>query len=123
VIYGDCLDNNAATRMVHDGRHKMIWYPAGNVVQLFDLEADPAELRNVADDPAHAGVRARLTEALCARLWGIDLEQGWAPDGALRGYDPGPYVVRPDRSWSGQRGVHFPQPPPLAQDRMVGFPQ
>ncbi len=123
VIYGDCLDNNAATRMVHDGRHKMIWYPAGNIVHLFDLETDPTELRNLADDPAHAGVRAKLTARLCERLWGIDVEQGWAAGGVLTGHQPGPYVVRPDRSWSGQRGVHYPQPPQLAQDRMVGFPQ
>ena len=66
---------------------------------------------------------AALTAALCARLWGIDVEQGWVRDGVLVGHDPGPYVVRPDRTWSGQRGLHFPQPPALAQDRMVGFPQ
>ncbi|WP_328701879.1 sulfatase family protein [Aestuariimicrobium ganziense] len=35
--------------------------------ELFDLVADPAELVNVADDPAHAQVRAELTEQL-ARL-------------------------------------------------------
>lgn len=123
TLYGDCLDNNGATRMIHDGRHKLIWYPAGNHVQLFDLDSDQRERRDVAEDPAYAAVRATLTAALCARLWGIDVEQGWVRDGTLVGYDPGPYVVRPDRTWSGQRGLHFPQPPALAQDRMVGFPQ
>ncbi len=123
VLYGDCLDNNGATRMIHDGRHKMIWYPAGNRLQLFDLQEDPCELRDLAGDAAYRQVRARLTEALCARLWGIDVEAGWMRDGMLLGHDPGPYVARPDRSWSGQRGLHFPAPPQLAQDRMVGFPQ
>lgn len=122
TLYGDCLDSNGATRMLHDGRHKLIWYPAGNVVQLFDLAEDPGEQRDLAGDADHAATRARLTAALCERLWGIDVEQGWAREGRLLGYDPGPFVVRPDRSWSGQRGLHYPPPPPLAQDRMVGFP-
>ena len=123
TLYGDCLDNHGATRMIHDGRHKLIWYPAGNDVQLFDLEQDPQERHNLADAPASAGVRAALTQALCARLWGIDVEQGWVREGELVGYDPGPYVARPDCTWSGQRGLHFPSPPALAPDQMVGFPQ
>jgi arylsulfatase A-like enzyme len=122
ALYGDCLDNNVATRMIHDGRYKLIWYPAGNHVQLFDLEQDPRELNNLAGDAGHAGVRARLTETLCGRLWGIDVEAGWARDGKLIGHDPGPYVPRPDRSWGGQRGTHFPQPPQIGQDEVVGFP-
>ena len=123
AVYGDCLDNNGATRMLVDARHKLIWYPAGNRVQLFDLQEDPQELCDVAAAPEYAAARARLTEALCARLWGIDLEQGWMRDGRLIGYEPGQYVPRPDRSWSGQRGLHFPAPPQLAADQVVGFPQ
>ena len=123
TLYGDCLDNNGATRMLMDERHKLIWYPAGNRLQLFDLATDPTETRDVANDPAYRTVRDRLTGALIERLWGIDLEQGWARDGRLVGHDPGPYVPKPDRSWSGQRGIHFPQPPQLAPDKMVGFPQ
>jgi arylsulfatase A-like enzyme len=122
-LYGDCLDDHAATRMLHDGRHKLIWYPAGNRVQLFDLAADPHELRDVAAEPASAAVRATLTARLADAAWGRDVAQGWVRDGALVGYDPGPYQPKPDRSWSGQRGLHFPAPPQLAPDRMVGFPQ
>ncbi len=109
--------------MMHDGRFKMIWYPAGNRVQLFDLEADPQERTDLGRDPGHAETRARLTAEMCKHLWGADLERGWVKDGRLVGYDPGPYVPVPDRSWSGQRGVHFPQPPSLAAEKMVGFPQ
>ena len=123
VLYGDCLDNNGATRMLLDARHKLIWYPAGNRVQLFDLQDDPEELHDRALAPDYAPVRARLTEALCAQVWGIDREQGWVQDGRLVGHDPGAFVARPDRSWSGQRGLHFPAPPQLAADQMVGFPQ
>ena len=122
-LYGDCLENNGATRMIHDGRYKMIWYPAGNRVHLFDLETDPKEQKDLGSDPAHVETRARLTEEMDKHLWGADLERGWVKDGKLVGYDPGPYVPVPDRGWSGQRGVHFPQPPSLAPDQMVGFPQ
>ena len=93
--------------MLLDARHKLIWYPAGNRVQLFDLQDDPEERHDRAQAPEYAPVRARLTEALCARLWGIDREQGWMQDGRLVG------PARPA----------FPRPPQLAADQMVGFPQ
>ena len=32
--------------------------------ELYDLQADPTEVRNVADDPAYAGVRAELEHKL-----------------------------------------------------------
>ncbi|GAA5035183.1 sulfatase [Terrabacter aeriphilus] len=43
--------------------------------ELYDLEADPDELHNVADDPAHAQVRAELE----ARLWLAQAELGDEP--------------------------------------------
>ena len=122
-FYGDCLESNGATRMLHDGRHKLIWYPAGNRTQLFDLVNDPTEQRDVAADPDYIDIRGNLTRRLLSSLWGHDLEAGWANDDGLIGFDPGPYVVRPDRTWSGQRGLHFPSPPTIAQDKMIGFPQ
>lgn len=53
-------------RMITDGRWKLIVYrvQGGERVQLFDLEADPDELRSLAADPTQAarvaGLRARL---------------------------------------------------------------
>jgi len=46
-------------RMVRDERWKLIWYPKVARFQLFDLAADPWELRDLSTDPAHA---ARLAE-------------------------------------------------------------
>ena len=123
LLYGDVLENNSAVRMMHDGRHKLIWYPAGNRVQLFDLEADPDELTDVGDNPGYGEVRARLEAALAAACYGRDIEDGWVRDGRLEGYDPGPCTARPDRSFSAQRGLQYPQPPAGGVPDNVGFPE
>ena len=122
MLYGDCLETQGASRMLHDGRHKLIWYPAGNLLQLFDLQTDPTELHDRSEDPAYAGIRKTLEGRLASTCYGADLDQGWVVDGRLVGFDPGPYVKKADRSFSGQRGIHYPQPPALDPDKSVGFP-
>lgn len=82
-LYGEFKEDHNATRMVHDGRHKLIYYPVGHRFQLFDLLEDPNELRDVADDPGHSRVRARLTGLLKERIYGSDLD--WLKDGELVG--------------------------------------
>ena len=56
--------------MIRKGPHKLI---AGrtNPPLLFDLDADPHELENLAERPGRAGVRAEL-EALVADTWNIE---------------------------------------------------
>jgi len=53
-------------RMVRAGRHKLIWYPKIGKWQLFDVEADPWEVEDLAGRPEHgalaAGLRRRLAE-------------------------------------------------------------
>ena len=51
-------------RMIRTDRWKLIRYPLVERVQLFDLQADPYELKNLADDPTHAPIRARLSQQL-----------------------------------------------------------
>lgn len=54
-------------RAIHDGRWKLIRYPLVDVTQLFDLEHDPHELNNLADDPQHQDRVERMTNLL--REW------------------------------------------------------
>ena len=123
LFYGEVLENRGASRMICDGRHKLIWYPAGNHVHLFDLETDPTERENLAEVPDHASLRQSLEHALAARCYGIDVEEGWVRNGGLVGYDPGAFVDKPDRSFSAQRGLHYPAPPQGDVPDWVGFPQ
>ncbi|MEO1018244.1 MAG: sulfatase-like hydrolase/transferase [Pseudomonadota bacterium] len=121
MLYADCLESAPGSRMLHDGRHKLIWYPAGNSFQLFDLESNPMELNELSELPEYQEVRRRLTDALAAELYGADIDQGWIKDGKLVGFDPGPFMPNPDRSLHGQRGMHYPTPPQIGADKPVGF--
>jgi arylsulfatase A-like enzyme len=51
-------------RAFTDGRWKLIRYPQVDRTQLFDLQADPFEVTNLADKPEHTAKVAELTAAL-----------------------------------------------------------
>lgn len=57
--------NTAAHYGVRTDTHKLIHYWKQDEWEMFDLVHDPHELKNLYDDPAHAGVR----DALKAELW------------------------------------------------------
>jgi arylsulfatase A-like enzyme len=59
-------------RAVRDEEWKLIVYPQINKVQLFHLRDDPAELHDLAGDPARSGEVARLTALL--RRWQRQLD-------------------------------------------------
>ena len=54
-------------RMVRDERWKLTWYPKIKKHQLFDLRADPHELRNLANNPAQRERMARMRDQM--REW------------------------------------------------------
>ncbi len=54
-------------RSVRDGRWKLIRFPKINRTQLFDLEQDPRETRDLAGDPANAATVKRLMNNLAAQ--------------------------------------------------------
>ena len=51
-------------RAIRDDRWKLIVYPQINKTQLFDLQADPLEMHDLAADPQQAGQVQRLTALL-----------------------------------------------------------
>ena len=108
-LYGECLEDVMATRMIRQGPYKLIYYAAGNHIQLFDVQADPEELEDLSMCPEQAGIREQLTQRLIAELYGSDLE--WIRDGVLVGLDHPPHQPQPNRGLSIQRGVHWPPPP------------
>jgi choline-sulfatase len=56
-----------ASFMLRNARYKYIYY-VGYPPELFDLDADPGEERNLAGDPAHATVRSAMERQLRAML-------------------------------------------------------
>jgi len=43
---------------------KLVFYPGEPYGELYHLEADPDELYNLYDDPAHAGARGEMVERM-----------------------------------------------------------
>lgn len=107
-LFGECSNGAKATRMIHDGRHKLIYYPVGNVRQLFDMAEDPCEMHDLAADPSRAEVLQKLTGHLIAELH--DGDQAWAESGQLIGLPARPTTPGANRALSGQRGWHWPPP-------------
>ena len=127
-LYGECGEGTNASRMIHAGRHKLIYYPVGNRVQLFDLASDPSELNDLAGSPTrlsssksdHAAIQAQLSERLVGELYGSD--EAWIEDDQLVGLPDQQWAPGPNRSLSGQRGQHYPVPPQIGADKVVGAP-
>jgi hypothetical protein len=73
AVYYHYYESQATHRVpamygVRTATHKLVRYyePGIDGWELFDLVADPDELRSVADDPAYEGVRKELTAKLAA---------------------------------------------------------
>lgn len=119
-LFGECREDAGATRMIHDGRHKLIWYPSGNMFQLFDLEIDPREQIDYSEHPDYQTIRNQLQELMLHELHGVDVD--WVKNGKLHGFNPAKHEYKADRAMSGQRGLHFPSPPLDPAGKQVGSP-
>jgi arylsulfatase len=108
-FYGEVGEDDYATRMIHDGCYKLIYYSVGNCRQLFDLEADPQELTDLSSDPRHAETLERLTGLLIGELYGED--ETWVENGQLVGRPNQQFHPGANRGLTSQRGQHWPPPP------------
>ena len=126
-LYGECGEDDHASRMIREERWKLIWYPTGNHFQLFDIENDPHEMTDLASDPTCGETLERLQNRLRGELYGSDLElmdgdrfvgrpdreYRWAPHRSLnsqRGdsWPPGPIVDIPQIEWTKERPGNGP---------------
>jgi len=107
-LYAEIGEGRKATRMVTDGRYKLIYYPCGNVFQLFDTKTDPNEHVNRYDDESLCEIRQALYAYLIENLYGDDLS--WIQDGQLVGFDAGTFSPAADYALYNQRGLHWPAP-------------
>ena len=120
-LYGEYGEGEISNRMIHDGRHKLIYYAAGNRFQLFDLEADPTECTDLADDPAYSNTLGHLKGLLAAALYGGD--EAWLKDGEFVGLPNRPYRPAPNRGFGMTRGHQWPVPPVNPEGIMNFFPE
>ena len=108
-LYGEVGEDGHATRMVTDGRYKLVYYPVGNCSQLFDTQEDPNELRDLSASSDHADILEGLTARLVSELYGGD--EAWVKDGKLVGLPDRKFAPGPNKGLSSQRGQHWPPPP------------
>ena len=107
-LYGEVSEGDKATRMIRWRDYKLIYYPCGNVFQLFDLEKDPGETHNCIGEAAYTEIEIQMKEYLIESLHGNDME--WIQDGKLKGFCPGEYHTKSDYGLYNQRGYHWPTP-------------
>jgi arylsulfatase A-like enzyme len=101
-LYCEHHEDDKAMRMIRSEQYKLIWYPTGNRVQLFDLEKDSQEMYDLSEFPKYADERERLTDLLIQNLYGRDLE--WVKDGRLVGEPDKAFAPSPNRGLANQRG-------------------
>jgi len=106
TLYAEWGVGSTSTRMIHNGRYKMIWYPAGNRFQLFDLEADPHELSDISGQEAHVKLLGRLRSVLARNFYGTDTKH--FRDNKIYGLADPKRKFRASRDLSRQRGLAFP---------------
>ncbi len=121
ILYGEFGEAGHCSRMLRNGTHKLIYYPVGNVFQLFDLENDPDEMVDLADDPASANILGHLKDRLREELYGSDQE--WIDNGAFVGKPARRFRPGPNRGLSLTRGHQWPVPPVNPKGDMDFFPE
>jgi len=104
--------------MITCEKYKLIWYPYGNVLQLFDLKKDPNELNDIFKKEALNKQILELKQELINNLYGED--KTLIKNGELLGIKETDNVptewkaglgLLGERELLGQRGLHYPPPP------------
>ena len=120
-FYGEIDEGPLATRMIRDGRYKLIYYAAGNVRQLFDLVNDPNERNDLSAAPEHSAILDWLMQQLIGQFYGGD--EAWVQDGQLVGLPNRRFTPGPNRGLSSQRSNHWPPPPKTDMGQIEWYPE
>jgi len=99
-IYSEHFECDLATRMIRKNDYKLIWYPVGNIFQLFNLREDPDEMNDLSKTDTET--LENMKKILVSELYGSDLK--WLKDGLLVGESDKQYTRNPSRNLLGQRG-------------------
>lgn len=105
-VFGEIGEDAKATRMIRDEKYKLVYYPAGNVFQLFDMQRDRREEHDLAPDPAYGDVLHRMQCLLTENLHGGDTS--WVRNGQLEGIPVPSGKNIPNFGLLNQRGSHWP---------------
>jgi len=114
-LYGESGEGLDATRMIRQGPWKLIYYPEGNIAQLFHVETDPDELNDLSGEARHRGILDSMRSQLRSQLYGAD--RAWVRGSSWRGLPsrPAAEVIAGLRARGRrlieQRGSHWPPPP------------
>lgn len=107
-LYCEIGEGTKATRMVTDGTYKLIYYPYGNVFQLFNRKDDPNDMTDLYGDSKYKGIENTLKDYLKENIYGSDLN--WLRGGEFVGVEAKPFKTSPDYGLYNQRGHHWPPP-------------
>lgn len=111
-LYGEINEGIDASRMIREGDWKLIYYPEGNLFQLFNLREDPDETTDLSASAEHVAVLDSLQQRLRGEIYGADLE--WLDSGRWvglphRGRDAMVRSIHEKaRGLINQRGLHWP---------------
>ena len=117
-LYAEANEGPNATRMITNENFKLIWYPYGNILQLFDIKNDPHELQDISKVPEMNVEIKKLTKLLINNLYGED--KFFIKNDELIGNSAildisssskSGLGLLGERELLGQRGIHYPPPP------------
>ena len=118
-LYAEANEGINATRMITNDQYKLVWYPHGNIFQLFDLKNDPKELIDVSLKSDFQNQLNKLKTILADNLYGDDLaflnkkDLVGIPTNISNEGKPSLGLLG-ERELLGQRGMHYP-PPPISE--------